>query len=247
MRKLLRAITGRRTGSLVTTSRTRILIATVGGVLLITAAPVQAAETAGPEAQRCYGFRATKVGTPGPDFLVGTQGRDVIVGLGGDDRIFGLGGNDVICGGAGRDTIYGGNGNDLIAGNAGNDALHGGAGDDKLRGFSGNDRLYGDSGNDALDGGDGHNWTANWGNDTLIGGSGKDILKGGAGNDILNAATGDHRTRDQLYGWAGDDKLYSRDRAFTDFVSGGHDRDLCVVDVNRFLHKSDYRVGCELR
>jgi hypothetical protein len=101
-------------------------------------------------AARCLGFKATIVGTHGPDTLKGTSARDVIAGLGGNDTITGLGGNDTICGGGGSDRIDGGPGNDTLAGEAGNDILSGGPGNDSLTGGPGVDRLNGGPGRNTV-------------------------------------------------------------------------------------------------
>lgn len=142
--------------------------------------------------RRCFGLRATVVGTPGDDVLRGTAGNDVIMGLAGRDHIFGGKGNDVICagkggsvegeveivvGGPGNDLISGGPGDDLLYGQGGADEVYGGRGRDQLEGKVGDDRLYGGPGSDNLDGDRGH--------DLLRGGSGTDILTGGPGHDDL--------------------------------------------------------------
>jgi Ca2+-binding RTX toxin-like protein len=101
---------------------------------------------------RCFGERATIVGTSGADRIRGTRGRDVIVGRAGNDTILGRGGNDLICGGKGNDAISGGRGNDRIAGGAGADLLVGGPGSDRLVGKAGFDALQGGPGKDFLDG-----------------------------------------------------------------------------------------------
>lgn len=87
----------------------------------------------------CLGFKATIVGTSGPDVLTGTGKRDVIAGRGGDDLIYGLGANDRLCGNLGNDRLYGGRGRDHLSGNKGNDSLFGEAGKDQLLGGRGND------------------------------------------------------------------------------------------------------------
>jgi hypothetical protein len=68
----------------------------------------------GTSAARCFGRKATIVGTHSQDVLVGTRRRDVIAALGDADTVRGRGGNDLICGGAGRDRIFGGAGRDRI-------------------------------------------------------------------------------------------------------------------------------------
>jgi uncharacterized delta-60 repeat protein len=65
---------------------------------------------------RCFGRRATIVGTRRGDALVGTPHRDVIAGLGGADTIEGKGGDDLICGGRGSDRLRGGPGQDRLHG-----------------------------------------------------------------------------------------------------------------------------------
>ena len=77
---------------------------------------------------KCFGSRATKVGSSGNDMLSGGGGADVIVALGGADEIRGRGGNDKICAGGGPDHLYGQAGNDSLNGQAGNDLCHQGTG-----------------------------------------------------------------------------------------------------------------------
>lgn len=104
---------------------------------------------------KCFGQRATIVGTNGDDVIKGTPRADVIVARGGNDIISGGGGKDRICGGSGADTIRGGVGADWINGGWGNDTLGGSKGDDKIFGMQGHDKLLGSYGNDRLNGGDG--------------------------------------------------------------------------------------------
>jgi hypothetical protein len=63
--------------------------------------------TAASAALRCFGKRATIVGTNRderrPVELKGTRGNDVIIGLGGIDYIDARGGDDLICAGGGDD------------------------------------------------------------------------------------------------------------------------------------------------
>ena len=95
-------------------------------------------------APKCFGKKATVVGTKKADVLKGTAKADVIVGLGGNDKIKALGGEDRICGGKGNDKLYGGPGYDLIWGDVGNDQLFN---------QGGKDDMWGNAGNDTLDGG----------------------------------------------------------------------------------------------
>jgi uncharacterized delta-60 repeat protein len=68
----------------------------------------------GSSSARCFGRRATIVGTRRHDALRGTSHRDVIAALGGDDTVYGRGGNDLICGGRGEDRLVGGSGRDRV-------------------------------------------------------------------------------------------------------------------------------------
>jgi DNA-binding beta-propeller fold protein YncE len=106
-----------------------------------------------PGAQRCFGKRATIVGTARGDRIKGTRRADVIVSLGGNDRISAGGGNDLICAGSGNDKVSGGTGNDRESGGSGNDSLKGDAGKDSLKGDAGKDLLSGGPGKDGLTGG----------------------------------------------------------------------------------------------
>jgi Ca2+-binding RTX toxin-like protein len=77
-------------------------------------APVLVRLRGGTSAARCFGKKATIVGTRSGETLVGTPHRDVIAALDGADTVRGRGGNDLICGGGGRDRIFGGAGRDHI-------------------------------------------------------------------------------------------------------------------------------------
>lgn len=135
-----------------------------------------------PTGPACAGVAATKVGTPGNDYIVGTSRRDVILGLAGDDVIIGLDGRDVLCGNRGFDIIGAGALGDRVIGGPGADVIFGRSGGDVLRGAGGLDRLRGGSGNDGLRG--------NRGNDRLFGGAGGDGLKGGRGFDRCRGGPG---------------------------------------------------------
>jgi Ca2+-binding RTX toxin-like protein len=86
---------------------------------------------------KCFGRRATIVGTPATNRIKGTKRADVIVSRGGSDVINGRGGKDLICAGDGDDVISGGDGADRIAGGSENDTLAGGVGNDFLSGGPG--------------------------------------------------------------------------------------------------------------
>jgi Ca2+-binding RTX toxin-like protein len=120
-----------------------VVMATCGALAL-----PQVASAATP---RCFGRKATIVGTRKAEVIKGTARADVIVGLGGGDTIKGLGGADYICGGRGNDKLIGGSAADVLSGDAGNDALIGGAGIDHLYGEAGTDTLSGGIGFDLAD------------------------------------------------------------------------------------------------
>jgi Ca2+-binding RTX toxin-like protein len=105
--------------------RTSRVLALVPVAILIGGILVPSATAAVP---RCYGQRATIVGTDRADVIVGTDRKDVIVGLGGADIIRGGGRGDLICAGPGDDVVKGGGGIDVLFGEKGNDRLIGGLG-----------------------------------------------------------------------------------------------------------------------
>lgn len=123
--------------------------------LLVAATLVFVSPASAQSGPKCFGKRATIVGTPGDDVLLGTPGDDVIVALGGRDAVHGLGGDDLICGGRGNDRLVGGTGNDVLFGGSGRDVLAGGQGSDGLNGGYGRDVLRGGRGADVLNGADG--------------------------------------------------------------------------------------------
>lgn len=202
-----------------------VVASTVALVAVFFAVP----ETANAAAPRCFGKRATIVGSARADVLRGTSRADVIVGLAGKDVIKGLGGDDRICGGSGNDNLVGGGGDDRLAGDEGSDKLSGEAG-----GF---DDMIGGPGNDVLNGGPGISDLADYfsapgpvtvdltagtasgdGSDTLTGvedvdgsrfddvitgNAASNFFFGEAGNDTLSGGDGE----DGLWGVEGDDAL----------------------------------------
>lgn len=164
---------------------------------------------------RCFGKRATILGTRRADRIRGTSGRDVIVGAGGDDTIFGLGGHDLICGSGGLDYVSPGDGNDKVNGGAGHDTLAAGAGRDRLIGGIGSDWLdfrdarRGVTVSLAARKSPGERWSSlenvvgSRRADRLTGDDGQNQLRGGAGNDRLHGLGGD----DVLAGQDGNDTL----------------------------------------
>jgi Ca2+-binding RTX toxin-like protein len=198
----------------------------VGAVLIPSA-------SGGAARPRCFGVRATIVGTGGSDVLVGTDRRDVIVGKGGADTIRGKGRADLVCAGGGDDVVKGGDGIDLLFGNGGDDRLIGGPGffnqivpgpgDDFVNGGpafanSGDEVIYLPSANGIVADlgagtatGEGNDEIVNveW----LIGSFHDDVLRGTAdqndtifgadGNDVIESLGGD----EFLAGGAGDDQI----------------------------------------
>jgi Ca2+-binding RTX toxin-like protein len=88
---------------------------------------------------KCFGRRATIVGTDRPNRIAGTSGNDVIVALGGSDVIDAKSGHDRICAGRGRDFVFGGRGEDRVAAGGDDDYMTGGSGNDVLDGGGGFD------------------------------------------------------------------------------------------------------------
>ncbi|HEX2026306.1 MAG TPA: calcium-binding protein [Actinomycetota bacterium] len=146
----------------------RALLTTLAA--LIGAVAVQGPAAAAP---RCFGKRATIVGTGGNDKINGRPGRDVIVGLGGHDRINGRAGDDLICGGGGRDFIRGKSGDDQLSGGAKRDVVFGQQGLDRVAGGGGSDFLTGNPGNDRI--------RAGAGGDFVLPGAGDDVAAGEGG------------------------------------------------------------------
>ena len=107
------------------TRRVSIVVASAVPLVAVFLILPQAANAARP---RCFGKRATIVGTAKADVLKGTSRPDVIAGLAGNDVLRGLAGNDSICGGKGNDTLLGGGGEDLLEGDEGRDKLSGAGG-----------------------------------------------------------------------------------------------------------------------
>ncbi|MGZ8567500.1 MAG: calcium-binding protein [Actinomycetota bacterium] len=175
-------------------------------VVLATCAAFTLPQVASAAAPKCFGKKATIVGTANADTLKGTPKDDVIVGLGRNDTIKGRGGDDTICGGDGRDTIISGAGDDRLFGDAGSDGINGGAGVDTADFSSSSVGVDADlsqgmatgAGSDTLAGVE--NLVGSRFDDTLVGDDGDNSLSGGDGFDLLAGLLGD----DQLDGGAGD-------------------------------------------
>ena len=112
----------------------RFITIALTSTVLVGAFLAAAADRRQRAAPKCFGKKATIVGTNKADVLKGTAKADVIVGLGGNDTIKALGGKDRICGGSGNDKLYGGPGYDLIWGDVGNDQLFSQGGNDDMWG-----------------------------------------------------------------------------------------------------------------
>jgi Ca2+-binding RTX toxin-like protein len=178
---------------------------------------------------RCFGEKATIVGTSRADVLRGTPRHDVIAGLAGGDTIRGGGRGDLICAGRGNDSVFGGKGVDLVFGEGGNDEIAGqggafnqavpGPGNDSVNGGpgGGDEVIYldasgpitGDLGSGTITGlGNDEVVNVEWliggpSDDVLTGTDGENALFGANGNDTLDAMDGD----DFLAGGAGDDAI----------------------------------------
>lgn len=187
---------------------------------------------------KCFGKKATIVGTSKSEKLRGTSGDDVIVAKGGSDTIKAKGGDDRICAGPGNDVVRTSGGKDRVLGEAGNDKLYGEVGNDSLDGGLGNDHVDGGLDHDTLIGGDGddrlldlvgtNTFTAGTGNDAVQGGTGPDVVRAGSGNDSVDGGNGN----DQLFGEAGVDTLEGGNDDDTldggseaDTLEGGNDDD----------------------
>lgn len=168
---------------------------------------------------RCFGKKATIVGTNGDDndfdgsgsghpVIRGTKKADVIVARGGDDVILAGGGNDLICGNGGDDLIAPMGGSDKVDGGPGSNQLfYGfakrgvnvnlpaqqatGEGADLIKRF---DTVSGSDFNDSITGDSNTNF--------LFGGSGDDQLIGGP-----TSTAGDEDQLDIIAPGDGDDSV----------------------------------------
>jgi Ca2+-binding RTX toxin-like protein len=185
---------------------------------------------------RCFGERATIVGTSKADVLKGTARHDVIAGLAGGDTIRGRGRGDLICAGKGNDSVFGGGGIDLVFGEGGADEIAGqggafnqavpGPGNDSVNGGpgGGDEVIYLDA-RGPITGDLGTGTVTGLGNDEvvnvewLIGGPSDDVLTGTDDGDALFGADGD----DTLHALGGDDFLAGG--AGDDDIDGGDGSD----------------------
>jgi Ca2+-binding RTX toxin-like protein len=107
-----------------------------------------------------------------------------------------------------------------------------------ITGTNGDDFIVGSDQRDvicALAGGDFVD--AQGGRDDIHGNEGNDVIFGRAGNDAMTGNLG----RDQLFGGPGRDQLLAHeDDQGGDFVDGGENTDVCVID------RGDTAVNCEI-
>ncbi len=184
------------------------------GIALAIGPSILDVEPANGGAPKCFGRRATIVGTDGPNRIRGTQGTDVIVARRGSDVIDGFGGRDFICAGPGRDFVFGGSGNDRIkagdggdymAGGPGSDLLNGGAGFDYVDYATADEGIVADTGLDRVRGqgadsipavegilgtSKADTMTGSDGPEDFFGARGRDTLAGGAGDDVIAGGRG---------------------------------------------------------
>lgn len=202
-------------------------------VVVSTCAALTLPQAVSAAAPKCYGKKATIVGSAKADVLKGTPKADVLIGLGGNDTIKGLGGKDTICGGPGRDTILGGDGGDWMFGDAANDVLKGDAAYDWLFGGPGNDTIDGGANFDAAS----YFFSANGidanldtgtatgeGSDTLVN---VEDLEGSSLDDTLTGAAGEN----WFYPGDGDD-VVDGGGGLTDRVLYSYSSTAVTVDLN---------------
>jgi len=183
-------------GVVMRSARALMLISLIAATVGVSAMPSEA------KVPRCFGKRATIVGTrqndglnnhrvPTRGALKGTRHADVIVGLGGNDRIHGKGGNDLICGNRGQDTLRGGKGRDRIASGRGGPQLFGSSGGEEfMNGGRGADRLKGTFA------------SANH----IFGGRGADVIRG---LGLVNRFGCERVCIEMLSGGPGPDRIYA--------------------------------------
>jgi Ca2+-binding RTX toxin-like protein len=174
----------------------RVGVVVTAALCLSILAFAPAAQAARP---KCFGKRATILGSQRNDRLRGTPKADVIVGRGGDDVITGRDGRDLLCGGKGSDLLRGRRGNDKLKSGRANDGNSGGAG------------------NDVINGGPGRFDDARWLNSPAgINASLRTGRATGHGTDVL-------RNLEQLLGGPFDDRLIGDNAGNTLPGNGGND------------------------
>ena len=163
------------------------------GLLLVTAAPVQA---------------ATIRGTDGPDQLTGTRfadtmygrhGDDVLRSLRGGDEVYGQGEDDRLELGFGADYGNGGGGDDFITGGPGPDVAAAGGGVDTVFGGPGHDTLWSGGGQLTMHGGDGA--------DDIVMEKGSHTTSAGEGNDVVYVVRHAAETAETIHCGPGEDEV----------------------------------------
>lgn len=188
-------------------------------------------DTGGGFAETWVGFENYFNNGIGNEIVIGSGANNRLQTGSGSNVLDGGSGEDVLLGGAGNDTIYGGFFTDTVYGEAGNDlfVIRGSATEtefgDYVDGGADIDTLdlaqvvqYGvilslTAGTWQYDPAYGPVWTiANVENvngtqaaDTITGNGATNILRGNGGNDTINGGGG---AADQMYGDAGDDRIY---------------------------------------
>jgi Ca2+-binding RTX toxin-like protein len=189
---------------------------------LLTSSLVGLALPAAAAQPKCFGKKATIVGTKGDDHLTGTKGRDVIVSKGGVDTIESKGGTDLICAGRAFDVVFAGRGNDKINGQGNFNIIFPGPGNDFVDGgkqgafvsYEGSaSPINANLGTGQITGA-GHDEVTrvagvggSEGDDILSGTDNPDDLRGFGGNDVVTGLGGD----DFLNSGAGNDTVEAGD------------------------------------
>ena len=190
--------------------KVRPLLATAlisGGAMVATAAPANAASTAGFVA----GVLTVRGDAADNVITISRNAAGTILVNGGAIAV--AGGTPTV-GNTTRISVFGLAGNDVVALEESNGALpHA-----ELSGGDGNDTITGGAAADLIFG--------QGGNDTLLGKGGTDQLFGGSGNDTTTGGDGD----DQIFGQGGADRMIWNPGDDTDLNEGGTDTD--TVEVN---------------
>lgn len=183
-------------------------------LMLIAMSSVVIAPTALASEPRCFGRKATHVGTQGDNEIKGSPRTDVIVARGGVDIIRAGRGRDFICaGGGGFDAIFAGRGNDKARGQGGDDVVFPGPGTDFVNGGAGGNFVTYEGSSTPI--------VADLAEGTINSGERVDEIKnvaGVGGSEASDVLVGD-RGANPLYGNGGDDELTGR--GGEDFLSTG--------------------------
>jgi len=190
---------------------------------------------------KCFGKRATIVGSSKSETISGTPRDDVIVALGGNDTIKAKNhkvdhGHDIVCGGNGDDKIYGNNEKERLIGGPGNDTIAAGNGNDLVVGDNANPdgNESGKTGRDDLAGSGGSDFMVgdNWAKGNASGGANDINFRAAGGGDTVvgdSASVGGGNATgggdDRLGGADGNDLVIGDSYANTGNATGGGDDD----------------------